>query len=926
VIIAPVPYNDSERLAALEKYGILDKAADKIFHDLTALAASIFNSPIARISLVDKDRQFNYTNIGSDDVESPRDVSFCAHAILQKESLIISDTHDDKRFFNNPYATDAPQVRFYAAAPLITEDGHAIGTLCVIDFVAKKPEKKQIDALEKIRDNVVSQLEFQYKFKGFLKSDDNRVFLDNAPDAMVIVNKDGEIMYVNNQSKTLFGYSQDEMIGNNVDILLPENFRGNHTKYRQAYQVDPQPRAMGNGNRNKLIGLRKNGTEFPVEISLSPITTDDGTVYISSTIRDASERQQAELILRKSEEKFAKAFSAVPDVLAISRLDDGTFIEVNEGTERIFGYDREELIGHSALKLGLWEIPLQRKVLVEKLIARGKVNDMEVIFRVKSGDIRNIVLSAERIEIDEIDCILFQARDITAQKQAEEAILVRDRAFSALDVGVLIADPNQPDHPIIYSNEAFQEITGYSEKEILGKNCRFLQNDDRDQEALDEVRSAIKEKRSCNVVLRNYRKDGTLFLNELKLSPILDDSGRLAYYFSSQTDITERIQTEEKLMQSQKMDIIGQMAGGVAHDFNNLLTVVIGNLQLLQEETRDSLNKEDQGIIEDALTAAKSGARLTHSLLTLSRKQMLHPQKIEVSTVVNVFLQLASRTIGKQIEIITNKNTDPLLIYVDSTLLQNALLNLAINSRDAMPNGGTLTVDITSKSVEVQDIAELNLLNAGDYVVISLTDTGIGMSEELIQKAQEPFFTTKVIGEGTGLGLSTVCAFAKQSGGVALIKSIPDLGTNISIYLPGKVSSKTTKLINSLDSELATGTETILVVDDEPLVRMVAIRLLEKAGYEILEAEDSEQAISIIESRDDIDLLFSDIQMPGKIDGHGLAHWVLQHRPKIKVLLTSGYFDSSKDDRQMNEEQIPFLRKPYKKAELLLDIRTVLDS
>jgi signal transduction histidine kinase/CheY-like chemotaxis protein len=418
---------------------------------------------------------------------------------------------------------------------------------------------------------------------------------------------------------------------------------------------------------------------------------------------------------------------------------------------------------------------------------------------------------------------------------------------------------------------------------------------------------------------------------EIEESGSSDEVGTLVNSFSKMThDLNAsnlaHKEAEEKLISKERLSALGQMAGTVAHDFNNLLTVVIGNLKLIMDSPqRDPV--DDQKMMGAALSAAETASQLTRGLLTVSRKQVLHPESIDVNRLLHDFVSLASSTIPKTITFDLSLDTNSYFIYVDKNQIQNALFNLAINSRDAMPNGGTITLSVETRILETQAKDDKSDTTIPKFVTISLADTGDGMPPELINKVREPFFTTKGVGKGTGLGLSAVNEFVIQSDGKMEIISTQGEGTTVSLYLPLSHYKKSEEREKKPD-ELATGTETILVTDDEPMVRMVGVNMLKRLGYQIIEADSADNAIEIIESGVAIDLVFSDVNMPGSMDGHGLAKWVKTHRPDIKVVITSGYYElSDLNESHQNQHSItPVLAKPYAIAKLSEKIRFELDK
>ncbi|RME97112.1 MAG: PAS domain-containing protein, partial [Alphaproteobacteria bacterium] len=337
--------------------------------------------------------------------------------------------------------------------------------------------------------------------------------------------------------------------------------------------------------------------------------------------------------------------------------------------------------------------------------------------------------------------------------------------------------------PVIYANPAISRMTGYDAAEFLGKNPRFLQGEQTDQPGLEEIRNAIASKRPVEVIVRNFRKDGSSFYNEVHIAPVRSESGDLTHFIGVETDVTREVEMDQQLRQSQKMEAIGQLTGGVAHDFNNLLTVIMGNLEMLEALIGDDARLG--AYIKDASEAAQMGARLTDQLLAFGRKQALSPSGISVNAMVAGMADLLRRTLGETISIETRLTELPTAVWVDAAQLQNALLNMVINSRDAMPQGGTLVIETARVTVEFAVADEEREITApGDYVVLRVTDTGVGIAPENLERVFDPFFTTKSAGFGTGLGLSMVYGFAKQSGGQVRISSTPGAGATISILLP----------------------------------------------------------------------------------------------------------------------------------------------
>jgi PAS domain S-box-containing protein len=391
------------------------------------------------------------------------------------------------------------------------------------------------------------------------------------------------------------------------------------------------------------------------------------------------------------------------------------------------------------------------------------------------------------------------------------------------------------------------------------------------------------------------------------------------------TDITERKLLQNQLAEAQKMEAIGQLTGGVAHDFNNLLSIILGNLKLIE---RRATNQEIlQKHIRLASGAAERGAELTRRLLAFSRRQVLEPAVIDVNQLIGDMDGLLRRTLGEHVEIDVSLADDLWPVRVDPAQLESALLNLAINARDAMPEGGKLTIETTNAHLDKDYAAHHAEVTAGDYVLIAVADTGVGMPPEVMGRIFEPFFTTKEVGKGTGLGLSMVYGFVKQSGGHVKAYSEKGYGTVMKVYLPRTApASITTAPRRAVDATLIAGHETILVVEDDPEVRQTAVALLGELGYRVVEAENGPAALELLNARADIDLLFTDVVMPGGMKGSELAREALKRRPGLKVLYTSGYTENGAFHGGMVASGSAFISKPLQLQELAVKVRAALDS
>ena len=477
-------------------------------------------------------------------------------------------------------------------------------------------------------------------------------------------------------------------------------------------------------------------------------------------------------------------------------------------------------------------------------------------------------------------------------------------------------------------NQTAAKITGYKKEDVLGENLvqEFITEDYRES-VKAVLESALLGIETSNYEFPLYTNLGVRLDLLLNATTRRDTDGEIVGVIGVGQDISEVKRAQAALRQAQKMEVVGQLTGGLAHDFNNLLTVISGNLNFLVDEL-DVVSTDVAEIIDDAQSAAKDGAELTHRLLAFARQQVLEPQETLVNDLILDTSRLMSRTLGEDIKISTALDSENPVVMVDQSQLESALMNLCINSRDAMQSGGSLAITSETTSIDQSQVGELKDLAPGKYVVISVEDGGTGMSEKQIEQVFEPFYTTKEPGKGSGLGLSMVHGFVTQSRGTVVIESEQGAGSKIKLYLPEVTASNTTlppSIETTFSNRVASGREKILVVDDEPRVRKTAVRVLRKLGYEVIEAASGDEALASMEKNKDIDLLFSDIMMPGGMNGRELASIVTKKYPKVKIQLTSGY-ENVDVTKNSIDAALPLLKKPYDREQLSIALRKQLDG
>jgi PAS domain S-box-containing protein len=471
-------------------------------------------------------------------------------------------------------------------------------------------------------------------------------------------------------------------------------------------------------------------------------------------------------------------------------------------------------------------------------------------------------------------------------------------------------------------NPAAERLLGYSAEDVIGRYPPHVTEDTK-AEFHDLTARVGRGETIRNLEIRRRRKDGKLIDIAIWLAPRYDTAGRIRGILTIQQDVTEQKEMERRYLQAQKMEAVGRLTGGVAHDFNNLLGIVISNVDLLL--ARD-LAQGQKGILDDILSAAMRGADLTRQLLSFSRRQPLSPEAADANAVVASLSNMAKRMLGDHIEVALALSDGVWPAMVDVGQLETAILNLCVNARDAMPGGGRLTIATSNFANPTDGDARVQELEPGDYVRIQVADSGSGMPPDVAARAFEPFFTTKAVGAGSGLGLSMVYGFAKQSGGHAAIESKPGQGTQVSLYVPRASESVPKARSSGLAPSAPRGKETVLVVEDNDQLRRVLTRQLTELGYRTLEAANGDSALAALQNAPGIDVLFTDVMMPGTLNGHDLIREAMRLRPELKVLMTSGYDGAL---TQMRPKDLPahigMLPKPFRKDELARAIRACLD-
>jgi PAS domain S-box-containing protein len=1183
------PANERDRLRVLREYEVLDSEAEQSFDDIVRLAAYVCETPSAMVTLVDESRQWFKSSIGLAFRETHRDVSFCAHAILARDVLLVPDTTKDPRFRENPLVTGPPGIRFYAGVPLVSEAGFALGTLAVIDSKPRQLTPEQIQGLETLSRQVMAQLELRRRVARHSRraisaettlqtaAEYHRFIFDSTLDAIVIMDPAGRVMDFNAAAEQLFGYARSEVVGRSMaDVIIPPEYHAQHARGLARYLATGERVILG--RRIEATARRRDGTRFPVELTVQRLAGEEPAVF-AGFIRDITERTRATRELRASTERYGHQRRALTRLIQDERLYHDelphALRQITETVAMTLGVARVSVWqlsrDHSVIRcLDLYERDDDRHSRDAELPSGTAPAYFEALGRLEvisandaRHDPRTRELSNDYVENNGIASMLSAPvhlhgaltgvlsvehrggpREWTAdeqtftvatanlvslalegdqRRQAQSALVTQTEILTAVTeslaayaersdwkeafsrllrcalglttseygfVGVVVGAElrvlahegivwdkvlnrefyeralrhyrehgyvtfhsfdnlfgfalttgevviaNDPDHdarakgrpaghppmssflgvPIRGRNEVTGLIAlanrpaGYGQQEAeriqalvqqAGGLCESyrqrerarVQEEERKQaeaallasdERLRLVARATNDavwdwdletnalfvpegfgklfgdegqqphvtweawysrihpddqarvERSCRAAIdggahvwsdeyRFRRSDGS-YATVLDRGYVLrNQEGRPVRMIGAMTDISERKQLEAQFRQAQKLEAVGQLAGGVAHDFNNILTIIKGHVSLLLSDsghTRDADNSLRQ--IDEA---AERAAGLTRQLLAFSRKQVLQTTDLDMNEIVRKMMRLLERLLGEHIRLEIDPSVTAAFVRADASMMEQIILNLAINARDAMPEGGRLLLTTTTERLEAHTLPDHSDARSGEFVRLSVSDSGSGIAPDVLPHIFEPFFTTKGIERGTGLGLATVYGIVKQHLGWVTVESVLGEGTTFNVYLPLLTQPTKRAAVTSQKGLDERGTETVLIVEDEESVRRLARILLERHGYKVLEAECGPAALSVWRQvGGGIDLLVTDMVMPDGLSGLELANQMRREQPDLRVVVTSGYSVDLAGKDVAGKGRVTFLPKPYSVHEFLHAVRASLDT
>lgn len=794
------------------------------------------------------------------------------------------------------------------ADPILDAENNLTGAVHIVSDITKRMHAEQ--ALRE------SEEKFKHEF-------------ESANVGKSITLTTGEL-YVNKAFADLLGYSREELTKKTWQELTPPE---------DIELIQEILATLLNGEKNSARFnkryLHSNGSLVWADVSTVIRRGEDShPLYFITTLVDITERKRTEDLLHLSEKRFYHAFHSSPAGLTITRLADGKFVDVNESFLRMFEFTRDEVIGHTSTTLEMWT-PEERQYLIQKQMESSGLNDFELQARAKSGRGISILFSSNLMELEGDPHLITTMLDITERKRAQNDLIEIEGRYRSLfenmTAGFVLFEVVQDvsgvpvDLIIIAANKGFEITTGLKAQDVTGKRLtRVLPGIEKD----DADWIGTYGKIALTGKSQQFEQGSELLGHYYFVNAYQSGPKQCAVTFLDISDQkkaeADRDRLQEQLFQSQKLESIGRLAGGVAHDFNNMLSVIIGYGENVLEQLHqgDPMREE----VKEIVAAGRRSAALTRQLLAFSRKQTLQPEVLDLNDVIHNLEKMLHRLIGEDIELELALAQDISRVLVDPGQVEQVIMNLAINARDAMPEGGKLLIE-TAETELGQTYAEKHPeVTPGNYVLLAMTDTGCGIPNEFMDKVFEPFFTTKEEGKGTGLGLAMVYGIVKQSGGNIWVYSESSQGTTFKIYLPRTEAKHEPVKRKAVGVNRKGGGEHILAVEDEETLRRFIGTLLPRLGYKVTLAANGGEALLLIEEKGlQPDLLLTDVVMPN-MSGKQLVARLRMSRPDLKVLYMSGYTDNSIVHHGVLDPDTPFLQKPFTMNQIAAKIREVLSS
>ncbi|MEF3167848.1 MAG: PAS domain S-box protein [Deltaproteobacteria bacterium] len=747
------------------------------------------------------------------------------------------------------------------------------------------------------------------------------VILRSIGDAVIATDSGGDVELMNPVAEALTGWKEEDARGR----PLAEVFRIVNEETRAELE-SPVARVLREGVvvrlANHTLLLSRDGREIPITDSGAPIRDESGAITgVVLVFRDQTAEREAQARLLESGEMFRATFEQAAVGMILLSLDGG-FLRANRFFMGMTGYSAHELYSMNIMDM----IPPEDRAMgmdCMRQLKDGKALTCGTEKRLVRRDGSLIWVEMAASLVEEMEGVpgyfVVSAKDITGRKEAERQLRMLSVAVEQAGESIVVTDRAGN---IQYVNKAFERTTGYTRQEAIGQNPRILKSGKHDEGFYRRLWKTISSGRTWQGRFVNRRKDGTLYTEDVVISPVFDESGSIVNYVAGKYDVTEHVKVEAQFQQAQKMESVGRLAGGVAHDFNNMLGVIMGYAELAL--SRIGQDSPVRGHLEKILSAAERSTGIIQQLLAFAKRQPAAPVVLDINKTAEGMLKMLKRLIGEDIALEWLPGPDLWKVKIDPAQVDQILVNLCVNARDAIADVGKITIETANVHLDEAYCADHPGLVPGDYAMLAVSDTGCGMDKETLEKAFEPFFTTKEVGKGTGLGLATVYGIVKQNSGFINIYSEPGQGTTIKIYLP-RVGGEAAEIKEAPKAVPGGRGETVLVVEDEEAILDLAATMLERLGYRVLRARTAEKAIEIAGLHREIRLLLTDVVMPG-MNGRDLAGRLSAISPGLKVLYMSGYTANVIAHHGVLDEGVKFLQKPFTLSDIALKVREAIDA
>lgn len=740
------------------------------------------------------------------------------------------------------------------------------------------------------------------------------VLVNEINDGLFAVDAQGVITFANRALAKIHGLeSPEQLLGRRfLEFIAPVDLNRVKGEFVRAVETGTTAEVV----ESQIV--RSDGESAFVEVKPVPILEDGRVVGLRGVLRDVTWRKRSELALRETYDLLMAVIEASPAGITI--LDrEGNVKLWSPAAERMFGWRTDEILGGPLLIVPP-EKREEHQALRERAMAGKSIAGVEVVRQKKNGSPIDISLwtAPLRDEAEGISGVVGVLVDITERKRAEGRIRLQAAALEAAANGIIITDRNGT---IRWANPAFTRLTGYTAEEAIGRNPRVLKSGIHDQAFYRHLWETVLSGRVWQGEIVNRRKDGSLYTEEQTITPVLDERGGIAHFIAIKQDATERRRLEDQLRQAQKLEALGLLAGGIAHDFNNHLNGIIGFAELALG--RIPSDSKEHRYVSRVPEIGRQAAELVSQMLTFARKAPLHRQPLDMDSLLEETASILRRTLPETITITLEPPDAPLTVNADGAMVQQILLNLATNARDAMPHGGTLTLRLTPVTLVEASLGSHPERRAGVFACLTVADTGTGIPAAIRDRIFEPFFTTKETGRGTGLGLASVYGIAHQHDGWIEVETADGQGSAFYVFLPVVAASATAASLAG--KALPRGTETLLLVEDNPMVLELGELLLRDLGYTVFSAADGVEALAIFQAHPDIAVVLTDAVMP-RLGATVLIPALRAFNPAIKVLVATGYAPDEIQYSLEGSKVDGYVQKPFSQADLAAAVRAAIDG